>query len=258
MIGRTLRIAPALLLLAAGVLGPARAEDGAANWHLDFSHDPLNVVTVHYKDGSARSFYYMTFKVKNSGGTDAPLALQFKATVGSHPLKRKVHYALPHPDAEETVRRIGRASQLKNVQQINRNGAKEKESRGALGAGQSLQGIAVFGTFDREWDVATITVSGLEPRVINTRVVKYGADFTVPHRGYSKWNAAVLKKAGDAEGKAQQVSLFHDVVWSMAYRRKGDEFAPHQDPILLESENWEVQKDPAPKILVSKGPLFRE
>ena len=52
--------------------------------------------------------------------------------------------------------------------------------------------------------------------------------------------------------------MFHDVVRSMAYRRRGDEFAPHQDPILLESENWEVQKDPAPKILVSKGPLFRE
>ena len=258
MIGRTLRIAPALLLLAAGVLGTAWAQDGAANWHLDFSHDPLNVVTVHYKDGSARSFYYMTFRVKNSGSTDAPLSLQFKATVGSHPLKRKVHYALPHLDAEETVRRIGRASQLKNVQQINRNDAKDKEPRGALGAGQSLQGIAVFGTFDREWDVAGITVSGLEPRVISTRVVKYGADFTVPHRAHSKRNAAVLKKAGDTEGKAEQVILFHDAVWSMTYRRKGDEFAPHQDPILLEGEGWKVQTDPAPKILTTKGPLFKE
>ncbi|MFQ5845870.1 MAG: hypothetical protein ACE5JG_12880, partial [Planctomycetota bacterium] len=226
-----LRIGAALVVLGA-MLGSASAQGGGQpGWRLDFSHGPLDVVTVHYRDGTARPFYFMTFTLKNSGRTAAPLSLQAKVVVGSDPRKRRTHLALPHPDAEEYVRRLSRSSDLRNIQQLNQR--KGDRARPTLPAGGSVRGIAVFGTFDREWDTARVTVSGLEPRVIHSRIRSYPNGFTVPHRGYSARNARVVKGAAGAEPEAKDVVLFHDVLWEMKYRRKGDEIAPHQDPIIL-------------------------
>ena len=45
--------------------GPAQ-EAREAPWYLSFTHGPLTSYTLHYKDGSSRSVYYFTFKVKNA------------------------------------------------------------------------------------------------------------------------------------------------------------------------------------------------
>jgi len=154
------------------------------------------------------------------------------------------------PAVEETIRRIARADDLKNVQQI-------REAK-TLEPGQSLRGIAVLGTFDREWDIATIHVLGLEPTSRRVRVRKYGdAGFTMPHRAYRRHNEAVKEKAGEgAEFKETFAIVRHAVVWTMRFHREGDEFAPHVDPIHLDSEGWDVLEDPAPQIAWEKEAPF--
>lgn len=244
----TVWVLPALLLLGVGVAGEEPARPPA--WALSFTHGPLEVHSVTYKDGSARSYYYLTFKVENKSETAADLALHFKATVGSNPKKRRVHIAAPEPDAEESVRRLARAPDLKNVQQINK--------MGKLEPGQSLRGIAVFGTFNREWDVAYVTVSGLESAAIHTRARKFGAaGFTIAHRAYHLHNQRVLQKAGkDPEFTEVYAIVKHDVVWKMKFYRKGDEYAPQLDPIYLDVEGWDVVEDPPPTIVMEKEDPF--
>jgi hypothetical protein len=235
----------ALLLL----LAPARGEDPAPPWAIDFTHGPLETYSQTYKDGSAKTFYYMTFSIKNGSQTAAPLHLVIKATVGSDAKKRKVLPALPAPDAEESIRRLSRAPDLKSVQEINKEGE--------LKPGDSLRGIAVFGTFHREWDVATITVAGLEPYARECRARKYGdAGFTLFHRAYVAHNQAVVAKAGaDATFQDVYAIVRHNVVWKMQFHREGDEFAPQVDRIYLDSEGWAVS-DPAPEIVTERKPPF--
>lgn len=240
---KSLGVAAALLaILALG--GGVEAQDASAPWSIAFSHKPLDVITVPYKDGSATTFYYMLFTLKNNGSSEAKLGIHFSALAGSHPKKQKMHLALPNKAAEEFVRRMSRASGLKNVQQIN--------AMGTLKKGQSVAGIAVFGTFHREWDVTTVTVSGLEPAGLLTRVRKYeGAGFTLSRRAYRRHNAAVLKKAGkDAEYTETNAIVRHEVIWVMKYHREGDEYAPQMDPILLDGQGWDVAAKPGPTIVV--------
>jgi len=234
----------AAVLAIFALCGLAMAEDPAPPWSISFSHKPLDVITVPYKDGSATTFYYMLFSLKNNGQTDAKLGVHFSALVGSHPKKQKTHLALPNAAAEEFVRRLSRASGLKSVQQIN--------AMGTLKKGQTVKGIAVFGTFHREWDVATVTVSGLEPAGLLTRVRKYeGAGFTLSHRAYRRHNAAVKAKAGkDATFTEKNAVVRHQVIWVMKYHREGDEYSPQMDPILLDGEGWDVAAKPGPAIVM--------
>lgn len=235
----------ALLLLLAPALGAPNAP-----WAIDFTHGPLETYSVTYKDGSAKTYYYMTFAVKNGSQAVAPLHLVIKATVGSDAKKRKVMPALPAPDAEESIRRLSRAADLKNVQEINKVGT--------LQPGDSLRGIAVFGTFHREWDVATVTVSGLEPYARECRVRKYGeSGFTLFHRAYHAQNKAVLAKVpADAAFNDVYAIVRHNVIWKMQFHREGDEFAPHVDKIYLDGEGWSLG-DPAPTIVAEPKPPFR-
>jgi hypothetical protein len=224
----------ALLLLMA----PARAEDPAPPWNIDFTHGPLETYSLTYRDGSAKTFYWMTFTIKNGSTTVAPLRLSIKASVSAGLKKREMLPALPAEDAEESIRRISRAADLKNVQDINK--------LKVLQPGESLRGIAVFGTFNREWDTATITVSGLEAHARECRVRKYGeAGFTMPHRAYYAHNQAVLKKAGlDATFQDVQAIVRHNIVWKMDFHREGDEFAPQVDRIFLDAEGWNLSAPP--------------
>jgi hypothetical protein len=234
-----------LLLL----LAPAAGEDPAPPWALDLSHGPLETYSVTYKDGSAKTFYYMTLELKNGSPTDAPLHLVVKATVGADVKKRRVLPALPAAEAEESIRRLSRAADLKNIQEINK--------MGVLKAGESVRGIAVFGTFHREWDVATITVAGLEPYSRECRARKYGdAGFTLFHRAYVAHNQGVRAKAGaDATFQDVHAIVRHNVVWKMQFHREGDEFAPQVDRIYLDAEGWAVS-DPAPQIVSERKPPF--
>ncbi len=238
----------ALVLLVAPAAGQGAPPN--APWAIGFSHGPLETYSVTYKDGSAKTFYYMTFDIKNGSQVAAPLHLVIKATVGSDVKKRKVLPALPAPDAEESIRRLSRAPDLKNVQEINRVGE--------LKPGESLRGIAVFGTFHREWDVATITVSGLEPYARECRARKYGdAGFTLFHRAYYAHNQAVLSKAGaDATFEDAYAIVRHNVVWKMQFHREGDEFAPQVDRIYLDAEGWSLS-EPGPGIVAEPKPPFR-
>jgi hypothetical protein len=216
------------------LLLPAASAEPKPPWTLDFQHTALDTYSLAYKDGSARTFYYMTFTVKNASQEPAPLHLSIKAIVGSDAKKQTIMPALPCPDAEEAIRRISRATELKNVQELNK--------QGPLNPGDSVRGIAVFGTFDREWDVATITVSGLEPYARMCRVRKYGdAGFTVFHRAYQNHNRKVEERAGaDAAFQDVQAIVKHNVVWKMKFHREGDEFAPQVDRIYLDAEGWDV------------------
>ena len=245
----TVLVLPALLLLGAGVAGQDDAARGPA-WRLTFTHGPLEVHSVTYKDGNARSYYYLTFKLENKSPTEADLALHLKAQVGTHPKKRRDFIATPEPDAEESVRRLARAPDLKNVQQINQ--------MGKLAPGSSVRGIAVFGTFSREWDVAYVTVSGLESTAIHARVRKFGAaGFTMAHGAYHLHNQRVLKKAGkDPEFAEVHAIVKHDVIWRMKFHREGDEYAPHVDPIYLDAEGWDVVENPPPTIVMEKEDPF--
>ena len=239
---KSLAVAVALLMILVG--GGVEAQDAAAPWSITFSHKPLDVITVPYKDGSATTVYYMLFTLKNQGSSDAKLGVHLSALAGSHPKKQKTHLSLPNKAAEEFVRRMSRSVGLKNVQQIN--------AMGTLKKGQSVNGIAVFGTFNSEWDIAVVTVSGLEPAGLQIRVRKYAdAGFTLSHRAYSRHNAAIAKKAGSgAEFTEANAIVRHDVIWVMRYHREGDEYAPQMDPIILDGEAWDVIAKPAPKIVM--------
>lgn len=253
--------AAAVALLAAIPWHAARGAEGDPTppWSLKFTHGALDVITVSYRDGSSRLFYYMTFTLENAGATDAPLGLHVKAVVGSDPRKQRVHYALPAPDAEEYVRRLSRSTDLLNVHQINTRGG---TGPSVLKQGEKINGIAVFGTFDREWDTAKITFSGLEPRSLQCRVHKYAdGSFTFAHRAYREHNEKVIQKAGEDKGLDVYAILQHDIVWSMDVRREGDEFQPQMDfagRVALVSEGWTVVEDPAPKIVLEKEPPFRK
>jgi hypothetical protein len=242
------RVALGAALLLLGL--PATGQDAsAAPWLLDFTHGPLDTYSVTYRDGSAKTFYYMTFTLKNGSDAVAPLHVVVKATVGSDAKKRQVLPALPAPEAEEAIRRLSRAPDLQNVQQINK--------QGTLEPGQSVRGIAVFGTFHREWDAATITVGGLEAYARHCRVRKYGdAGFTMFHRAYARHNEAVLAKAGaDATFQEANAIVRHNVVWKMQLHREGDEFAPQVDRIYLDAEGWDVI-EPGPEIVSEAKPPF--
>jgi hypothetical protein len=244
--------AAVLIALLCSLTGGAAAQDAdiAPPWSITFQAEPLDVITVQYKDGSAQSFNYFTFTLENKGKVEADLRLHVKAVVGSNPKKRKTHLALPEKDAEEYVRRMSRTKDLKNVQEIN--------AMGKLGVGKKVRGIAVLGTFDREWDIATVTVSGLEPRALHCRVRMYGeAGFTLAHLAYRSHNEKVLVAAGeDAPYREAHAVVRHDILWMMKFFREGDEFSPHLDPIHLERAWWAVAEDPAPEIVLVKGRPF--
>jgi len=235
----------------AAVLSGGAAAQGAEPppWTLEFKHSDLESYTLSYKDGSAETVYYMTFTVKNDSQREAKLALHIRADVqvGKREIKRKVHHAVPHKNAEEAIRRVGRAPQLKSVQQIN--------DMKTLAPGQSVRGIAVFGTFNREWDTATIYVSGLESASLHARVRKYaGAGHVLFHRAYKLHNDRVKEKVQDLANYTEVNAIIqHDVVRVLRYRRKGDEFAPQVDPILSEGEWWDVRTT---KIVYEKKPVF--
>ncbi|MEM8886179.1 MAG: hypothetical protein AAGD14_19110 [Planctomycetota bacterium] len=167
----------------------ASAQDTKKPWKLTLKHDAVDVLVVPYTNGSSQSFYFMPFEVKNDSEVAAPLGLHFVAHVGTSPKKRRTHIALPHPDAELFFKRMARDSSIKNVQEIN--------AMKTLEPGQSVKGIAVFGTFDREWDKGRVVVTGLEPRAIRTRVRDYGnAGFVLVHRAYAAHNKKVRQRAG--------------------------------------------------------------
>ena len=220
-------------LLALAFTSPATAAEFKP-WKLTFEPDELDVAVVSYQDGSARTFYYLHFTLTNNGKNDAPLGLHMVAHVGSNPRKRKTHIALPQPDAETFYKRMARNSDIKNIQEIN--------AMKTLAPGKSVKGIAVFGTFSREWDTAKVVVTGLEPRAIPTRVRVFGGnDFTLPHRAYHAHNKVVRKKAGkDADFSDKFVILQHNIAFEMNFKRKGDEFAPQLDPIIALGTNWTV------------------
>jgi len=231
---------------------PATAQDGgvrAAPWYLKFSHQDLDTITVPFKDGSSQTYYYMTFTLQNTGKVDAHCAFQVRADISASGRSKGRLIALPASVPEEVIRRIANVPDLKNVQQINQ--------MKVIKPGTTVHGIAVFGSFDREWDTAHVTVSGVEPRVLHCRVRKYANGFVVPHRAYGVHNAGVKAKAGkDDVGKDAYVVLAHDVVWGMHYTRAGDEFAPHLDNINRVREGWEVSDNPAPKIVLTKTAVF--
>lgn len=235
------------LLLLVGASASAQEEPP---WTLKFTHGDLDTYSLTYKDGSAKTFYYFTFTLANRSTVDAPVHVVIKAVVGSDPRKQKVMIALPAPDAEEALRRLSRTPDLKNVQEIN--------ALGTLKPGQSVKGIAVFGTFHREWDIAEVAVAGLEPYSRECRVRKYGdAGFTVFHRAYYHHNRRVLAKAGaDASFEDVHAIIRHNVVWKMKFHRKGDEFAPQVDRIFLDEEGWAVA-DPGPEVVFEPQPPFR-
>ena len=251
-----IRLAAGVIAVLMTLLGSgATAQDSKKTWELEFQRlGPMKVITVPYKDGKARSVNYFTFTIKNTSDVEASLALHIKARVGKNPRKAKTLIALPDADAEEFVRRMSRNDKLINVQQINRHNA--SGGPGKLAPGETLHGIAVFGEFDREWDEAVVTVAGLEPRALKTRVRKYGdAGFTLAHRAYLAHNQAVLEKAGaDADWKDVHCVVQHQVVWKMRFHREGDEFSAQLDPIYLDSEGWSVLADPAPKIVTEFKP----
>ena len=246
-------IAVLMILLARG----SSAQDSTKPWKLEFRHGPMKVITVPYKDGKSRPVNILTFTIKNVSDVEAALALHMKAYVGTNPRKSQVLIALPDADAEEMVRRLGRNPKLINVQQINRHQSGGK-GPGKLAPGESLDGIAVFGEFDREWGDATVTVAGLEPRAIHARIRKYGdAGFVLFHRAYHRHNKRVREAAGEgAESTDAYAVVQHSVIWKMKFSRVGDEFAPQIDPITLDTEGWDVVADPGPKIVLEKQPRF--
>ncbi len=223
--------------LAAALSGGTPAQ-AAPPWNLQLKHSNLESYTLSYKDGSATTVYYMTFELKNASQQAARLALYLRADVqvGRSKIKRHTHHALPQKDAEEAIRRVGRAPGLKNVQAIN--------AMKMLAPGASVRGIAVFGTFHREWDTATIYVSGLESAALHCRVRKYaGAGHTIFHRAYKLHNDRVKTKVGDITTYTEVNAIVkHDVVRVMRFKRKGDEFAANLDPIWSDGEWWDALK----------------
>jgi hypothetical protein len=235
-------------LLAMAFAIPAASEEAKAfePWAIQFDNQNLAVLVVSYRDGSARTFYYLPFTISNNRKVPAQLGLHIVAHVGTDPKKAHTHIALPHPDAELFYKRMARSKDIKNVQEI--NAMKE------LAPGQSVKGIAVFGTFDREWDKATVAVTGLEPRAIPTRVRQYGSDgFTMAHRAYNRHNEAVKKKAGaDASYTEPFVVVKHLVALRLGFHREGDEFAPQLDPIYPDFVEWDVLDEPGPEVVLVK------
>jgi hypothetical protein len=242
-----MKIALCAGLVALVFASPAQAEPKTFKpWKLSFEQRDLDVLVVSYKDGTARTNYYVPFTITNNSKNPAPLGLHLVATVGRG--KRiKTHIALPQPHAETFFRRVANSKDTKNVQEIN--------AMKTLAPGKSVKGIAVFGTFDRQWNDVTISVTGLEPRSIHTRVKKYGSNgFTLPHRAYNGHNKVVLAKAGkDADFTEHFVVVSQAISYEMKFTRKGDEFAPQMDPIFAIGSDWTVKN---PKIVIVKKKLY--
>lgn len=215
-------------------------------WKLTYEQRDLDVLVVSYKDGSARTNYFVTYTITNNSKNPAPLGIHIVATVGRG-RRVKTHIALPHPHAETFFRRMANSKDTKNVQEIN--------AIKTLAPGKSVKGIAVFGSFDRQWNDVTIRVTGLEPRAIHTRVKKYGSNgFTLPHRAYNGHNKVVLAKAGKEPDFTEHFAVVAQTIqFETKFTRMGDEFAAQLDPIIALGSDWTV-KDA--KIVIEKKKLY--
>jgi len=236
-------------LLAMAFAMHASAEDTKAfePWAIKFENKNLDVLVVSYKDGSAKTSYYLPFTITNTGKAPAKLGLHMVAHVGTNPKKKRSHIALPHPDAELFYKRMARSKDIKNVQEIN--------AMKMLAPGKSVKGIAVFGSFDRQWNDVTIRVTGLEPRAIHTRVKKYGSNgFTLPHRAYNSHNKGVLGKAGKEPDFTEHFAVVSQTIqYETMFTRLGDEFAAQLDPIIALGSDWTVKNA---KIVIEKKKLY--
>ncbi len=166
------------LVLLANVAG------AADRWHLEFSQVKMDRVLVKSGDTST-TYWYMIYKVKNPMEDEHQLNLFIRA---HSDVGKRSYFEMYYPRAQKAIEaKEGRS--FKNL----------RDMRNKIGAGETLEGVAIFKSVHEGTNNLKIRVSGLRDRVV--------------HLG----------------GKV----FVEDWVLDLYFYKKGDEYYPQFDPIVF-------------------------
>lgn len=246
----------------------ARAEDPASpaptpaavsgkRWTLGFTHGPLRRVLVDDGSGRETTYLYMTVTVENQTGLPRPWRPLVTAKVDT---RAEPYVAGGFPSAIALIRH-----QEGNEALVAMESSWGVGDAGKLAVGDKKQFVAVFGPVDPGWASFHIEVQGLVDPLVSYKVLSYKPDAAEVRSGtddpldmqvvlepaYAAHNAQVmdaLRKA-NPDGNIPKPTpsyryYIEKRVWSMDYRREGDEFRPDDDPILFAGESWKVVGSP--------------
>lgn len=241
----------------------ALAEDGEAKkpsrWMLKMQRGHLKTVLLEGADGSTSAYHYITLKVTNGTSLPRPWNPMVKAITDTKNEKGEpsVYIASGYGNALKAIRRQERNSKLENL------GA----TAGKIGAGVTIDAVAIFGPLDSLYDRIDIEVHGLANAVATYEVKIYdGSEIAddaeiTPDKGWvladsAYWdrNQKIIKRLKD-EAKASggdglpQPTIKYIVVkerryWGMTFERLGDEFRAEDDLITFKGEGWMVLGNP--------------
>ncbi|MDJ0976142.1 MAG: hypothetical protein QNJ98_16905 [Planctomycetota bacterium] len=254
-------LAAALVLVSAV---SALAEDGdgpkgSQRWMLKLERGHLKTVLLEKADGSMSAYHYITLKVTNGTNLPRPWNPLVKAITDTKNEKGEpsVYVASGYGNALMAIRRQERNSKLENI------GA----TAGKIGAGETIDGVAIFGPLDSLYDRIDIEVHGLANGVATYEVKIYdGTDiandtaitpdnaWVIVDSAYWDRNQAILKRlaaesaASGGDGLPQPtikyVVMQERRYWGMTFERLGDEFRAEDDLITFKGEGWMIQGNP--------------
>lgn len=211
-------------------------------WMLGFTHGTLKRVLVDDGTGRETTYLYMTMTVENATGQNRPWRPTVTGKVDTRP---EPYIAGGYAPA---LARIRSQEGKPDLQPIEATGWKKGEE-GLIASGAKLNLVAIFGAVDPGWASFHIEVQGLVNAVTTLKVAKYGEKQIVMEAAYAARNAKVmeeLKAAAKASGSdlprptAEYQEVREKRVFSIDYKRSGDEFRPDDDLIEFVSEGWEV------------------
>ncbi len=236
---------------------PTTASASAKRWTLAFSHGPLRRVLVDDGSGRETTYLYMTMNVENQTGLPRPWRPLVTAKVDT---RAEPYVAGGFPSALAGIRRQEGNEALTAIEASWGVG-----DAGKLAVGDKKQFVAVFGPVDAGWSSFHIEVQGLVDPLVSYKVLSYKPDGSDVKSGtddpldmqvvlepaYAAHNAQVmdaLRKA-NPDGNIPKPTpsyryYIEKRVWSMDFRRQGDEFRPDDDPIAFAGEGWKIVGNP--------------
>ena len=223
-------------------------------WSLEMSHGPLRTVSMKDARGDAVTYHYMTIRVKN--GTE--FARQWHPRVEALTDTKKTYASGGYNNALAAIRKAEKDKTLVGL----------GSTAGKIKAGQTVNGVAVFGPLDALYDRINVQIYGLVDPVATYKVEQYGekspagakedqvilgADSVIVDSVYWDRNQKILnrlkKAAKDSGGAVPQAHVEYMEVaenryWSMDFERLGDEFFAEDDIINVKGEGWAIAGKP--------------
>lgn len=255
-----------VLLAAALILVPALsalAEDGdgknVGRWMLKLERGHLKTVLLEKADGNVSAYHYITLKVTNPTDLPRPWNPLVKAITDTKNEQGEpsVYVASGYGNALTAIRRQERNGDLENI----------SATAGKIGAGETIDGVAIFGPLDSLYDRIDIEVHGLANPVATYEVKIYdGSDvangeaitpdtaWVIVDSAYWDRNQKILarlKAESEASGgdglpqpNIQYVVMQERRYWGMTFERLGDEFRAEDDLITFKGEGWMIEGNP--------------